>query len=345
MFRKLEVGCAIVLWAISIPTAQTTLKIDTTYNLGQAATSTANYNIAMPYPGVVTLHISGWLSTMDWTTDFDRIYVYNDTNGIINREGLSTAADPFLFHMFFKQAADSFGLSFNIGEAAVYTIAVHAGYLGGQPPISENYQLTITELSCNDINEPNDNMQQATVLKMDSTITAYQWRRVKTAFVNGDEDWYEIAIPSPGQLKLVLKHWTPLMDWTNDFDRLYVYNGKGDSIGFGISTGSSAADPYYEHMMYDSVHTTTMNLTHAGTYYLRYHSGAAYSTQPYSLTPSFAPADDQFEPNNNFSQAKFIQATDSSYHAFEWRSVDSTMNIAGDEDYYYFMAAAPGHPN
>jgi hypothetical protein len=339
MFYKLSIPCLLVIGMFFGLTAQTTIKLDTVYNFSQAQTATADYQINLPNPGVVTIHIGNWLSTMNWTVDYDRIYVYNDTNGIINREGLSTADDPFLFHMF---AGDTNGLTFNIGQAAVYTIAVHSGLLGGQPPLSENYQLSVSEVACNDVNEPNNTMQQATTLQMDATVTAYQWRRVKSAFVNGDDDWYKIAIPSPGQLKLVLSHWTPLMDWTKDYDRLYVYNGKGDSIGYGISTGSSAADPFYEHMMYDSIHTTTMNLSHAGTYYLRYHAGDAYSTTPYTLHPSFTPADDKFEPNDNFTQAKLITASDSFYHAFEWRTADSTMNVAHDEDFYYFQAAAAG---
>jgi hypothetical protein len=319
--------------------AQIAVKIDTVYNVSQAASSTVNYQIAIPYPGQITIHIKNWLSTYDWTHDYDRMYVYNDTAGLVDREGLSTSTDPFLFHMF---QADSNGLTFNIGQAAVYTIAVHAGDYLGQQPQTQSYQMSITEVSCSDAYEPNDTRQLATALTMDSTITAYQWRRVKTAQVGGDEDWYKIAVPSPGQLKIVLSHWTPVMDWTNDFDRLYVYNGKGDSIGSGISTGSSTSDPYYEHMMYDSIHTTSMNLSHAGTYYLRYHSGAASSLKPYTITPSFTAAQDQFEPNDNFSQAKQIAASDSFYHACEWRSADSTMNVAGDEDYYFFMAASGG---
>ncbi len=320
-------------------TAQTALKIDTNYSLSQAASSTANYQISIPFPGQITINIKNWLSTYDWTFDYDRMYVYNDTSGIVDREGLSSASDPFLFHMF---QADTNGLTFNVGQAAVYTIAVHAGDYLGQQPQTQNYQMSVTETVCNDAFEPNDNMQQATLIKMDSTITAYQWRKVKTAQVGGDEDWYKIAIPSPGQLTLVLSHWTPVMNWTTDFDRLYVYNGKGDSIGYGISIGSSAADPYYDHMMYDSVHTTAMNLSHAGTYYLRYHSGDAYNLKPYSLKPSFVPVQDQFEPNNNFTDAKLISATDTFYHACEWRSVDSSMNVAGDEDYYFFQAAGAG---
>jgi hypothetical protein len=319
-------------------TGQTVIQIGTVYNFSQASQSTSNYQITFQYPGQITLHITGWTSTYNWTTDYDRLYVYNDTSAPIDRNGFSSEADPFLFHMFQNNSE----LVFNIGQAGVYTISIHSGVL--PPSQSQNYQLSVTSVNCNDIYEPNDNMQQATSIAIGSTTSAYQWRKIKTAAVGGDEDWYRISIDSPGQLKLVLNNWIAVYDWGNDYDRLYVYNGKGDPIGGGIDIGSSGSDPFFDHMMGDSNHTKTMNLSHAGTYYLRLHSGSAYSSTltPYTIKPTFTPAFDQFEPNNDFADAKIIPAADTFYNAYEWRCVDSSMNVSGDEDYYYFMAANAG---
>jgi hypothetical protein len=51
---------------------------------------------------------------------------------------------------------------------------------------------------------------------------------------------------------------------------------------------------------------------------------------------------DPFEPNNDFTNVKDI-AFDITYQACEWRTLDSSMNVAGDEDYYSFNVINPGN--
>jgi len=238
---------------------------------------------------------------------------------------------------------DSAGLVFRVGQAGTYYIDVHSGqpYQWGTAT-SQSYTMIVTATYCNDIHEPNDDMNHATAISIGQKITAYQWRMVKNNTVSGDEDWYKIQTNFPGRLTIQLVNWVDTYDWSADYDRLYVYNGSGQSIGF------AGGNPFYAWMMGGGTDSTpvtiSMNLGHAGPYYLRFHSGAGTSTIPYSFTTSFTSANDPFEPNDSLSIATRI-SFDTVYQAYEWRSLDSTMNVAGDEDCYYFLAPEPGEYN
>ena len=327
-----------VLWFVILETviAQTTIQMGKTYYFPQAAPSTVRYSINIQYPGEFTIQIGNWLTTYDWSYDYDRLYIYNDSLKPIGRGDFSSDADPFLFHMF----QGSSGLTFRVGQAGTYYIDVHSG----QPKdwgtaTSQNYSLLVNATYCNDIYEPNDDLSHATPITLGVKITAYQWRMVKTAQVSGDEDWYKIQLNSPGKLSIQLVKWIGTYDWTTDYDRLYVYNANGQSIGF------AGGYSFYDWMMgggTDSIPVNiSMNITHAGTYYLQFHSGNGTSTTSYSLNTSFTPMNDPFEPNYDFTNAKPISFI-TTYQACEWRTSDSTMNVAGDEDYYYFNALNAG---
>jgi len=80
--------------------------------------------------------------------------------------------------------------------------------------------LTVSAIYCNDIYESNDDISTATTINIGPKVTAYQWRRIKTNQVGGDEDWYKIQISLPGQLTLKLVNWIGTYDWGNDYDRL-----------------------------------------------------------------------------------------------------------------------------
>ncbi len=281
--------------------AQTTIQIGTTYNFSQNAPSTCSYQINIPYPGEFTIHIGNWLTTWDWGKDYDRLYVYNDSLQPIGRGEFSSEGDPYLFHML----EGSSGFIFRVGQAGTYFINLHSGEPKDWGTVtSQNYTLRVDGTNCNDIYELNDDIYNATTLIAGQKITAYQWRRVKTNQVGGDEDWYKIQLNLPGQLSLKLVNWVGTYSWVQDFDKLYVYNGNGQSIG------SQGGYPYYSYMMgggTDSLPVIiSMNLGHAGTYYLQFHSGEGSSTTPYSLTPSFIPINDVFEPNDDFPNAKPI---------------------------------------
>jgi len=290
----------------------------------------------LPSPGNITIHITNWLSTYDWGRDFDRIYVLSDTIKI-SRNNLSSAADPFLFHMF-QGTPD---LTFDVGQAGAYTISVHSGAIKDWGNASaQNYTMSVTATYCNDVYEPNETIEGATPISIGATITAFQWRKINNVQIWGDEDWYKITINSPGKLKIEMVDWIGVYNWGADFDRLFVYNANG------VSIGSKSGNDFYGWMMGGGTDiapvVTEMNLTHAGTYYLRYHAGGGTSTTPYHFTTSFTPANDQFEPNDSLPDAKLIPLSETWYQAYAWRSSDSTMNVLGDEDYYYFNATAAG---
>lgn len=194
------------LWFVSINSivAQTLIQVGTTYNFSQNPQTTARYQLTVPYPGELTIQIGNWLSTYNWSLDFDRIYIYNDTLASIGIGAFGSSGDPFLFHMF--QGPN--GLVFRVGQAGTYYIDVHSG----QPEnwgnaTSQSYSLTVNAAYCNDIYEPNNDIINATPITVGQVVTAYQWRKVKNDTVWGDEDWYKIQTNSPGVLTIQLTDW------------------------------------------------------------------------------------------------------------------------------------------
>lgn len=331
--------CGMALSRQAAAQTPTPLETGQNYNLTQAPQSTAAYAIALEGPAEVTIHISNWISTYDWGNDIDRLYVYNSEQKPVARNQFSSPDDPYLFHMF----SSGQNLVFRVGTGGTYTIALHSGAVKPSDwgtATSQNYSLMISALYCKDVQEPNDTMQTATPLPLETTITAYQWRAVSTAEIGGDEDWYAVTLPGPGKLGLELSNWVGVYDWSSNFDRLYVYNAEGASIGM-----RSGYD-FYDWMMGDGTptkpHVTEMNLTQGGVYYLRYHAGAGVSTAPYQLKASLVPANDPFEPNDDFANAKKIPTASTWYQAYEWKSVGQNMNVSGDEDFYYFVASGAG---
>ncbi len=318
---------------------QTSLEIGKVYSLGQAPQSSVAYSITLEKPAEVTLHILNWISTYDWGNDFDRLYVYNSDKATVSQGQLSSAADPFLFHMF----APGENLVFRVGAAGDYSIVLHSGAVKAidwGTATAQSYSLMVSATYCKDVQEPNDTLQKATPLPLGADITAYQWRLVSTAAIAGDEDWYAVTLPGPGKLMLELSDWVGVYNWGSDFDRLYVYASDETSIGM------RAGHDFYDWMMGDGTqtkpHVTEMDLSQGGVYYLRYHAGTGVSMTPYRLKSSFVAVNDPFEPNDDFANAKQIPLSDTWYQAYEWKSSGQTMSVAGDEDYYYFVAAAAG---
>ena len=316
--------------------AQTTIEIGETYSFTQEPSSTIDYQINLSAPGQVTIHMNNWISTLNWGVDFDRMYIYNSDNTPVSRNIFSTEEDPFLFHMFQNEE----GLVFNIGQAGTYIISVHSGEKWGWDGATiQSYEMLVEAVYCNDAYEPNETISTATPISIGSRIDAYEWRQVNTSEITGDEDCYSVTVNTPGILKIELVDWIGIYNWGIDFDRLYVYNEDGDTIG------RTDGNDYYTWMMGGGTDeepvVIEMNLTQAGTYYLKFHAGAGTSITPYHFSTSYTAVEDTFEPNNELSEAKFIPSGDWN-QAYEWRTVDKTMNVAGDEDYYYFFAADAG---
>jgi hypothetical protein len=319
--------------------AQTVIQIGEVYNFTQSPASTENYQIDLPQAGEFTIHINNWISTLNWSLDYDRLYIYNSENIPIDRNDFSTVEDPFLFHMF----QGNEGLVFRVGQAGTYTIAVHSGQRWGDTwgtTTMQNYEMSVTAIYCSDTYEINDTISMASPISIGATITAYQWRGTNTSEVWGDEDWYMVNVETPGRLKIELVDWVAIYNWSADYDRLWVYNGEGVSIGF------AGGNDFYSWMMgggtLEEPVVIEMNLAHAGNYYLRFHAGWATSLTPYQLTTSFTQANDLFEPNDDFATAKAIPSAEVWHQAYEWRSLDNTMNVGDDEDFFYFEAAGAG---
>lgn len=320
-------------WAL----AETTIQVGTTYQFSQTANSTATYRISLPQPGEYKIHITNWISTFNWGADYDRLYLYNDEATPVQQGVFSSDSDPFAFHMF----EDGDNLIFRVGTAGSYTMNVHSGTL--DPGVSQAYGLQVTATYCNDAYEPNDTLATSTPITLGATIHAYQWKRGKNADVAGDEEYYRIQIPTPGKLKINLIAWEAVYNWGADFDRFFVYDATGKNIGGDPDAGDNG---YYSWMMgggtVEEPFSIEMNLAKAGTYYIRFHAGAATSLTPYSFATSFTQANDVLETNDTFATAKPILKTDTWLNAYAWRSLDQTMTVTGDEDYYYFHAAGPG---
>lgn len=318
--------------------SQTNIAIGNSYNFTQDQKTTVRYTFTTAYPAEFSLKIGNWESTLNWSIDYDRIYIRNDTLGYIGRNDQSTVSNPFLFHMF--EGKDS--LVFRVGDAGTYHIDVHSGQAdsGWGGKTAQSYSLQLTARYRDDLHEPNDKREDAALIAVGETVTAYQWKKVKLHNVGGDEDWYKFTITTPGELSISLNNWVATQNWSVDFDRLYVYNGAGTVIG------SSNTDPYYAHMMVGGSGGTPkvikMNLSHSGTYYLRFHSGVGISTRDYTFSTTFKAVNDLYEPNDSFATSKLVEQSETWFQAYQWRSLDSTMTVRGDEDYYHFWAAAAG---
>jgi len=313
------------------------LEIGQSYSFGQAPQSSVAYKVQIPAPGEMTLFISGWVTTYNWGKDYDRVYIFNSVGVAIARNGFSTPEDPFLFHMI----QGNTGMKFRIGQAGLYTIVVHSGEIWdwGTATI-QSYTMSLSATYSQDVNEPNETLAAATTIKLDSTVTAYPWRLVNTSEIWADEDWYKINVSSPGMLQIDLSHWIGIYNWGSDYDRLYIYNASGTSIG------SKDGYDFYGWMMGGGTDeapvVVQMNLSHAGTYYLRFHAGAGVSLDPYHFKTSFTPANDPFEPNDSIPDAKPIPATDVWYQAYAWKTAGNTMDVNGDDDFYSFEAPSAG---
>lgn len=329
-------GCLLLPIASTV-SAETPIQVGTIYHFSQAARSTATYRITLPQPGEYKIHIADWIATYNWGADYDRLYIYNDELSPVQRGEFSSEEDPFAFHMF----QDSDQLIFRVGTAGSYTIDIHSGEL--EPGASQSYSLQITGTYCNDSYESNDAGVSATPIALGATVQGYQWRRTKTRDVQGDEDWYQIELPTPGAFTVSLVGWEAVYNWGADYDRFFLYDANGVNVGGKDEDGDNG---YYSWMMGGGTDEEPvrieMNLAKGGKYYLRFHSGAATSTTPYHFTTSFVQANDRFEPNDEFATAKPIDKQDVWHDAFAWRSPDQTMTVTGDEDYYYFHAAGAG---
>lgn len=326
-------GCiALLLTASSIvPAAELALGVATHDEL--QAVSNADYTLNLPAPGRLTVVFNGWRSTYNWGMDIDRMYLYNADGDPVGWEsGYGNIDDPYIAHM--MQTNDSY--SVNVGMAGVYTLRLHAGEaheLHGGAAV-QSYTITVTLDEANDINEDNSSIETATHIAIGSQVTAYQWRPTPTLSVQDDEDYYRIELPSPGILSINLDGWVSTLNWSANYDRMYLYTSEG------VAFNSAGAEEYYAWMM-GTTSQKTVNLASGGVYYIRLHSGNGINTEPYTLQCTFEPMEDIYEPNDQIEHAAPIQSG-AEITAYQWRSLTQGPIIRGDEDWYSFTMGEAG---
>ncbi len=314
--------------------SQTVLPLEQTVSLSQDMSSTLRTEIHLTSPSEITIYVKDWESTYNWDTDYDRVYIYNSADTVIEYNQFASESDPFLFHMI----GDSVYLSTRVGQEGTYYIDFHSGNDWGWPEgkTTQNYTVKVSALPVDDAYEPNDDFAGAATIALNQSLTAFQWKRTATSSVEGDEDWYKINLPSPGILNVKVTDWLSVYNWGTDYDRFYIYNADAIPID-----GYSAENPYFSAMFQDTPDGIDINLTSGGIYYLRFHSGNAYKTEPYSLAATFTAVNDQFEPNDQLADAASINF-DTPYQAYQWRSLGANDSVWADEDYYAVSVAEAG---
>ncbi|MGK9369900.1 T9SS type A sorting domain-containing protein [Melioribacter sp. Ez-97] len=308
--------------------AQPLLSIGSAYNLTQEPKSTIRYQLDVPAPCELRFKFQNWKSTYNWGLDYDRLYIYNASLEPIGIEGNFTGeGDPYIFHM---METDSVYIT-RIGKAGIYYVDIHSGEAWDWPQgqTTQNFTLSIEATYAQDQHEPNDEFTSATRLSIGSDLIAYQWRFINNSYVYNDEDYYKIDLPSPGRLKLEIVDWMATLNWGLDYDRVYVYNEIFEAIG---SRSGDDGNPYWNWML-SNPDEDSLNFTHGGTYYLRFHSGVGYSTTPYKIKTVFIPVNDIYEPNDDISTAADAELGKELF-AYQWKSLDMNTNIYNDEDYY-----------
>ncbi len=293
---------------------------------------TKEYVLTVPNPGELTITLTGWQGTYNWSADYDRLYVHNAAGEAIDRNSQSSASDPFIGHMMGNPAT----ITTRVGAAGSYTLRLHSGQAAGWPEgkTTQNYTLSVTLTPADDIHEVNDSMDAATTVTPGQTVTAYQWRRTNRADVYGDQDWYRIELPSPGTLNIDLTNWVSTYNWSLDYDRLYIYRADGRMFN-----SSNAEEPLSWMMGSDG--SASVAVGYGGTYYVRLHAGAGTSTTPYTVTFSFMPSNDVHEPNDDIASSTSISIGEM-VTAYQWRSLEQGPSIAGDEDWYRIEIPSPG---
>lgn len=281
MLIRTTIAIVIFILSPAFLFSQTVLIVGNAQALSHTHSSTLRCQVELTEPCEVSINLTGWLNTLNWDVDYDRIYIYNSDEKPIGIEKFGSLTDPFLFHM--MSNPDS--LVFRVGKAGTYYIDFHSGSNWGWPEgkTSQNYTVLLSVVTANDTHEPNDDINAASVINLNEVTSAFQWRETSTDSVWGDEDWYKLTLPSSGILTLELNKWLSVYNWGTDFDRLYVYNSNGEAIG-----GQSKDDPYYSWMM--SGKEIVIDLETAGNYTVRLHSGSAYSKVPYTVKFELEPA-------------------------------------------------------
>ena len=124
------------------------------------------YRIDLPSPGILTITLYDWVSTFNWSANYDHLSIYTAEGVRFNADG----NDDIYSWMMVSTAADSGVVTINLASGGTYYIRLHAGN-GIQ---TEPYTMRCDFQAIGDEQEQNDELATAAPLQSGVTASAYQ---------------------------------------------------------------------------------------------------------------------------------------------------------------------------
>lgn len=148
--------------------------------------------------------------------------------------------------------------------------------------------------------EENNEISRANLIAPDSPVAG-------TIGISNEPDWFKIDVPSPCILKASLTNMAVR-------GRMRVYNNIGDQMAYREATNPG------DDLVLD------VQITNPGTYRIKLDGpDGSTSTTPYSLNVSFTFAVDNYEPNDRFGDATYLNSSN---------SISALIFKDGDHDWY-----------
>jgi hypothetical protein len=207
-----------------------------------------------------------------------------------------------------KQGGDTQGV-IDLAEAGRYYLEVHDG--SDDADSDQPYTLSTVFTPTVDENEPNNAFGAAKALAFGAPMPA-------TILPRGDADWYHIDVDEHGELAVAITGVPANLDLV-----FRVWNSNKDVISDWFAPLKAGGETL-----------ANFDLPAPGRYFLEVHDGNDddRSVQPYTLTATFTPSADLFEPDNAFGSAAALKVGE---------TVAATILPAGDADWFAF--SVPHH--
>ncbi len=198
----------------------------------------------------------------------------------------------------------------DLSEAGRYYLEIVED--SGAAAAEQPYTLQTVFTATADMNEPNNNFGQATPLAFDRPVLI-------NILPQGDADWYRVDVAGHGELAVAMTNIPAAL--TVDFR---VWNANKDAIS-----------GWFKPLAAGGENRNFLDLPAAGSYYLEVveDSGAVRAIEPFSLTATFTPAVDPFEPNNSFGKASNLGIN---------QAVQTNMLPAADSDWHFLDVSHQG---
>jgi hypothetical protein len=190
-----------------------------------------------------------------------------------NRETLSDWFAPL------ARGGDTLG-SFDLADPGEYFIEVTDANQDARATTPYTLRFTFTPTADDD--EPNDQFRDATPLRFDTP-------HIATILPLRDTDWYRLQVDRPGELQLAVTGVPANLDI--DFR---IWNANREVLSDWFAPLARGGDTL-----------GSLDLAAPGRYYIETADGSydARSVQPFTVTATFKPAADPFEPNDSFGAA------------------------------------------